>query len=252
MDHSAFPHAQPKAVLFDAYGTLFDVYSVALLAEQLFPGDGQRLSMLWRDKQIEYTRLVTTCNHGAHYQPFWNITEAALRYAIKIVAAHDYSTMAAGQFDSEILQPAIKKLMNQYRHLSAFPENKDVLQTLKNQGIPTGILSNGDVAMLGVAVKSAGFDGLLNHVISVDPVRKFKTHPDAYALGEQATGCKASDVLFVSSNAWDALAATWYGYQTLWVNRAGLPFEELGTTPGQTTQPTRVGTNLRDVFQFFN
>ena len=240
-----------KAVLFDAYGTLFDVYSVALLAEELFPGDGQRLSVLWRDKQIEYTRLVTTCNHGAHYQPFWNITESALRYAIKIVAACAHSKMPAARFDAEILLPAVQKLMNQYQHLSAFPENKSVLQTLQSQGIPTGILSNGDTHMLDAAVKSAGFDGLLQHVISVDPIRKFKTHPDAYALGEKATGCEASEVLFVSSNAWDALAATWYGYQTLWVNRAGLPFEELGTAPGQTTQPTRVGTNLRDVLSFF-
>ena len=76
------PHL-PGAVLFDAYGTLFDVYSVGLLAEQLFPGQGQALGMLWRDKQIEYTRLVTTCNHGAHYQPFWELTRAALLYAIK-------------------------------------------------------------------------------------------------------------------------------------------------------------------------
>ena len=74
---------KPKAVLFDAYGTLFDVYSVGLLAEQLFPGQGQALGVLWRDKQIEYTRLVTTCNDGAHYQPFWQLTRAALVYAIK-------------------------------------------------------------------------------------------------------------------------------------------------------------------------
>ena len=251
MDKTFSPATQPKAVLFDAYGTLFDVYSVALLAEQLFPGDGQRLSVMWRDKQIEYTRLVTTCNHGAHYQPFWNITEAALRYAIKIVAAYAYKSLPPAQFDTEILSPAVQKLMNQYRHLSAFPENKDVLQALQSKGIPTGILSNGDTAMLDVAVKSAGLDGLLQHLISVDPIRKFKTHPDAYALGEKVTGCKAKDVLFVSSNAWDALAATWYGYQTLWINRAGLPFEELGTTPGQVTQPTRVGANLRDVLSFF-
>ena len=76
----------PKAVLFDAYGTLFDVYSVGLLAEQLFPGHGQALSVLWRDKQIEYTRLVTLSNHGAHYLPFWQLTQAALQYAIKLIA----------------------------------------------------------------------------------------------------------------------------------------------------------------------
>jgi 2-haloacid dehalogenase len=228
----------PRAVLFDAYGTLFDVYSVGLLAEQLFPGHGQALGLLWRDKQIEYTRLVTTSNHGAHYQPFWALTRAALVYALKRIVS---PTQTA---DTDFA-PQIERLMNQYRHLSAFPEIKTVLGALKAQGIPTGILSNGDAAMLNLAVKSAGLDGLLDHVISVDPIRKYKTHPDAYALGEQATGLSAKQILFVSSNAWDALAATWYGYQTLWVNRYQLPFEELGT------QATRSGESLRDILAFF-
>ncbi len=236
---------RPKAVLFDAYGTLLDVYSVALLAEQLFPGHGQRLSVLWRDKQIEYSRLLTTSNHGAHYQPFWQVTESALRYALKIIAANAAIAWDKPVFVADYLAQASSQLMNQYRHLSAFPENTEVLQALKDQGIPTGILSNGDPAMLQVAVKSAGLTGLLNHVISVDSVRKYKTHPDAYALGCQATGLQAKQMLFVSSNGWDALAATWFGYQTLWVNRAGLPFEELGT------QPTRTGSSLRDVLGFF-
>ncbi len=223
---------QPQAVLFDAYGTLLDVYSVGLLAEQLFPGQGSALSVLWRDKQIEYTRLVTTSNHGAHYQPFWELTRAGLRYACKrlklsLSAAHE------------------AQLMNQYRHLSAFPENKAVLQALKDRGIVTGILSNGDPDMLGIAVRSAGLEGLLDHVISVDAVRKYKTDPEAYALGEQATGLKASQIAFVSCNSWDALAATWYGFQTLWVNRYDLPFEELGT------QPTRSGSTLNAVLGFF-
>ena len=235
---TACPAAAPRAVLFDAYGTLFDVYSVGLLAEQLFPGHGQALALLWRDRQIDYTRLVTTSNHGAHYQPFWALTRAALVYALKRIVA---PTQAAGAD----FEPQIERLMNQYRHLSAFPEIKSVLGTLKAQGIPTGILSNGDAAMLNLAVKSAGLDGLLDHVISVDPIRKYKTHPEAYALGEQATGLAASQIVFVSSNAWDALAATWYGYQTLWVNRYQLPFEELGT------QATRSGSSLREVLAFF-
>ena len=217
-----------RAVLFDAYGTLFDVYSVGLLAEQLFPGHGQALGVLWRDKQIEYTRLVTTSNDGAHYQPFWELTRAGLRYACKRLGL-DLSTERE------------EKLMNQYRHLSAFPENKDVLQTLKARGIVTGILSNGGPSMLAVAVKSAGLEGLLDHVISVDGIRKYKTHPDAYALGLQATGLEARQIAFVSCNSWDALAATWFGYQTFWVNRYQLPFEELGT------QPVYTGSNLRDV-----
>ncbi len=233
----------PRAVLFDAYGTLFDVYSVAQLAEQLFPGHGAALSVLWRDKQIEYTRLVTTSNHGAHYRPFWELTRAALVYAIKKIAINVYQTGATGTIDS--FSGQIDQLMSQYHHLAAYPENREVLTALKARGVPTGILSNGDPAMLAMAVKSAGLSDVLDHVISVDGVRKYKTHPDAYALGESACELPAASILFVSSNSWDALAATWYGYQTLWVNRQNAPFEELGT------QPTRVGTSLRDVLSFF-
>src|SRR5450830_1895914 len=138
---------KPKAVLFDAYGTLFDVYSVGLLAEQLFPGHGNALGLLWRDKQIEYTRLVTTSNHGEHYKPFWDLTRAGLRYACRRLAL-------------ELTPAHEERLMNQYHHLSAYPENKQVLAALKAKGIATGILSNGDPDMLGVAVRSAGLDGL--------------------------------------------------------------------------------------------
>ena len=222
----------PGAVLFDAYGTLFDVYSVGLLAEQLFPGHGQALGVLWRDKQIDYTRLVTSSRSGPErtsvYQPFWELTSAALRYACKKLGLD----LSAGQE---------QQLMNQYRHLSAFPENREVLQALKQRGIITGILSNGDPDMLGVAVRSAGLDGLLDHVLSVDSLGLYKTHPDAYSLGTQALGLPASQVVFVSSNSWDALGATWFGYQTLWVNRYHLPPEEIGPPP------SLIGSSLRDV-----
>lgn len=236
---------KPRAVLFDAYGTLFDVYSVSLKAEQLFPGQGQALAKLWRDKQIEYSRLVTTSNHGAHYVPFWDLTERALRYAIEFIAISADSARADGPFGIKNKAAAVQALMNQYRHLSAFPENREVLADLKSRGIVTGILSNGDPAMLDVAVKSAGLADVLDHVISVDSIRKYKTHHDAYALGSNATGLQPKQILFVSSNGWDALAATWYGYRTLWVNRAGLPWESF------ETRPTREGTSLRDVLAFF-
>jgi 2-haloacid dehalogenase len=220
----------PKAVLFDAYGTLFDVYSVGLLAEQLFPGHGERLAQLWRDKQIEYTRLVSM---SGRYRPFWELTRAGLRFAgLRLGLA--------------LVPAAEERLMNQYRHLSAFPENREVLVELKRRGVPAGILSNGDPEMLGVAVKSAGFAELLQHVLSVHGVRRYKTDPAAYALGPAAFGLAAKDILFVSSNGWDAIGATWYGYTTLWVNRAGAPIEQLDT------EPTRVGSSLRDVLTFFD
>lgn len=240
---------QPGAVLFDAYGTLFDVYSVGLLAEQWFPGQGQALAKLWRDKQIEYTRLVSSSNHGTHYQPFSQLTQAALRYAINAInlgAIQPNSVREDGQFDapSKALA-AFEQLMHQYRHLTAFTECAAVLQALRSRGVVTGILSNGDPEMLQAAVTSAGLDKLLDHTISVDAIGKYKTHPEAYALGPQTLGLPASRIVFVSSNGWDALAATWYGYQTLWVNRAGMPREEIGPPP------TRTSTKLHDVLSFF-
>jgi 2-haloacid dehalogenase len=220
---------RPKAVLFDAYGTLFDVFSVSHVAEQLFPGRGEKLALLWRDKQIEYTRLLTM---SGRYMPFWDITCAALRYAVQ---RFELPLDAAGE----------QSLLNQYRHLSAFPENRAVLAELKKRGVPAGILSNGDPPMLDVAVRSAGFEDLLAHVLSVDAVKRFKTDPAAYAVGTEALGLAAKDILFVSSNCWDAIGATWFGYTTLWVNRQGAPIDTLGT------HPTRTGASLREVLSFF-
>jgi len=210
---------------------------VALLAEQLFPGQGERLSMLWRDKQIEYTRLVSMSaaagpDGADHYRPFWELTRAGLRYA-------------AARLELALDGAAEERLMNQYRHLSAFPENREVLVELRQRGIPAGILSNGDPDMLAVAVRSAGMTDLLQHVISVHGTRRYKTDPAAYALGPAALGLAAREILFVSSNAWDALGATWFGYTTMWVNRAGAPPEQLGPPP------TRTGRSLRDVLGLF-
>ena len=219
----------PRAVLFDAYGTLFDVYSVGVLAEQLFPGHGERLAQLWRDKQLDYTRLLTL---SGRYKPFWDVTRAGLRYA-------------AARLALALDAPAEERLMNQYRLLAAFPENREVLAELKRRGIVAGILSNGDPDMLAAAIQSAGFGGLLAPVLSVHGVQRFKTDAAAYALGPQALKLPAEQILFVSSNGWDAIGATWFGYTTLWVNRAGLPPEELDTSP------TRTGRSLRDVLDFF-
>jgi 2-haloacid dehalogenase len=218
-----------RAVLFDAYGTLFDVYSVGMLAEQLFPGQGQALALGWRDKQIEYTRLLTM---SGRYQPFWDLTRAGLRHT----AARLGLSLDAG---------AEEQLMNQYRHLSAYPENRAVLQELQRRRVPCGVLSNGDPAMLAVAIKSAGLGELLQHQLSVDAVKRYKTDPAAYALGPQALGLPARDILFVSSNGWDAIGATWFGYTTLWVNRGNLPLDPIGT------EPTRTGRSLRDVLDCF-
>jgi len=213
------PTAWPKAVLFDAYGTLFDVHAVVACAEQLFPGHGDALSQLWRQKQIEYTQLRTLCGpNGEHYRNFWEITGDALRYA-------------AARLRLTLPPSAEKRLMDEYACLSAFPDALPVLRQLRDAGVPLGILSNGTPQMLEIAIKSAGMGGLFQHVLSVDAVRLYKTTAAAYALGPKACGAAAREIVFVSSNGWDVCGATWYGYSTFWVNRAGLPAEELGVAP---------------------
>ncbi|MDE2048910.1 MAG: haloacid dehalogenase type II, partial [Betaproteobacteria bacterium] len=181
----------PRAVLFDAYGTLFDVYSVAALAGTLFPGQGDALAALWRDKQIDYTRLLTL---SGRYLPFWDVTRNALRYACKRLG-----------LSLDAAQEA--QLMQAYRTLQAFPEAKPLLEQLRGRDLRTGILSNGDPPMLDAAVRSAGLDGLIDPLLSVDAVGKFKTAPEAYALGPAALGLPAASILFVSSNCWDACCA---------------------------------------------
>jgi 2-haloacid dehalogenase len=220
---------RPKAVLFDVYGTLLDVYSVALRAEQMFPGEGDRLARLWRERQIEYSRLTSM---SGRYRPFWELTRDALRFS---AAALGLPLDLAGE----------DALMNEYRHLSAFPENRGVLQALAARGIRAGVLSNGDPEMLAISVRSAGLTELIDPILSVHAVRRYKTDPAAYALGPVALGLAAPEILFVSSNCWDAIGATWYGFTTLWINRAGAPLEQLGTAP------TRTGQSLRDVLEFF-
>lgn len=215
-----------KVVVFDAYGTLFDVYSIGELAEQLYPGQGTAISALWRDKQIEYTRLITLSDpNGAtgsrHYQSFWELTRLSLRYTLaRLKLVHSQAQEDA--------------LMGQYARLQAFPENLGVLTQLKAQGIASAILSNGSPDMLASAVASAGMDGLLEQIISVEGIRLFKTAPQSYGLVLQAFPVKANEVLFVSSNAWDALGATWFGFTTLWVNRQNLPYETIGPKPSYT------------------
>ena len=212
-----------KAVVFDAYGTLFDVYSVQLLAENLYPGHGADIAVKWRDKQIEYTRLITKSDPhnpsgSQFFRPFWELTRLSLEYTLDRVKVD----RAAEQ---------VEALMQQYAHLAPFPENLAVLQKIKAMGLVTAILSNGSVDMLNSAVHSAGMESVLDHLISVDPIRLFKTSPESYCLVQHVIPVKKEEVLFVSSNAWDALGATWFGFTTHWVNRQGLPYEALEPRP---------------------
>jgi 2-haloacid dehalogenase len=217
-----------QAIAFDAYGTLFDVYSIAALADKLFPGKGAALAELWRDKQIEYTRLRTMCSM---YKPFWEVTQDALVFSCKKLSLN--------------LDPdAQNRLMGQYAKLQAFPENLNVLQRLKDKNLKLAILSNGNPEMLEAVVKAAGMQDVFNHLLSVDTVRKFKTAPEAYQLGPDMFGIPANRILLVSSNCWDVCGAAWFGYTTFWVNRNAAPLEELGVTPNGT------GRTLNDVLAF--
>ena len=218
-------HPSIRVVVFDAYGTLFDVYSIGALAEKFYPGQGAALSVLWRDKQIEYTRLISLSDPNPegsrHYQSFWDITRASLRYALaRLGLVHTHADEDA--------------LMAQYAQLSPFPENLGVLQALRQRSVATAILSNGSPEMLQSAVHSAGMSKWLDAVLSVDSVRQFKTTPTGYQIVTDHFGFAPAEVLFVSSNAWDALGATWFGFTTLWVNRQGLPPETIGPAPHHT------------------
>ena len=217
-----------QAILFDAYGTLFDVYSIGALAERLFPGKGPAIAELWRDKQIEYTRLRTLSNT---YKPFWEITQDALVFCCR-------------KLGLDLTLDAQTQLMGQYAKLQAFPENLAVLKALKADGLKLAILSNGNPEMLDAAVTAAGMQGLFTQVLSAHSVQKFKTAPEAYQLGPDMLGVAAKDSLFVSSNCWDICGASWFGYRTFWVNRANAPLEELGVTPNGE------GRSLEDLHKF--
>lgn len=212
-----------KVTVFDAYGTLFDVYSINALAETLFPTQGAAIAALWRDKQIEYTRLISLSDpRGAggsrYYESFWTLTRLSLRYTLERLKLD-------GKTSDE------ESLMAQYAKLQAFPENLAVLHQLKEKGMAMAILSNGSPDMLNSAVNSAGMASLFDAVISIDSIRQFKTMPESYALVLERFKCSPVEVLFVSSNAWDVLGATWAGFTTVWINRLGLPFETLGPRP---------------------
>ncbi|GGK37520.1 haloacid dehalogenase type II [Salinarimonas ramus] len=201
------PNAR-SVVVFDAFGTLFDVHSaVARNAASIGPAS-VHLSEIWRAKQLEYTWTLSLMGR---YEPFWRLTERALDQALA---------------RSPEVDPVVRDtLLTSYRALDAYPEVPGTLARLKARGARTAILSNGDEAMLADAVASAGIGGAFDAVLSVDRVRVFKTDPRTYALVEQEFGCGREDVLFVSSNRWDVAGAVAFGFEAAWVNRAGVPDE---------------------------
>ena len=206
--------------IFDAYGTLFDVAAAArqAAAEPEFPqlqDTWMALANNWRLKQLQYTWLRAVA--GAHTD-FWEVTQNGLDWALE----------ASGLQGDAALR---KRLLDLYWELQAYPEVPAMLQALKAGGMNTAILSNGSPDMLNGAVQSAGIGDVLDDVLSVEDVGVFKPHASVYDLVGKRFGCSKDQVLFVSSNGWDAGCATGYGFTTAWVNRAGEPVDRLPWTP---------------------
>lgn len=205
-----------KAMVFDAYGTLFDVHSVIALCNELFPEQGPALSHLWRAKQLEYTWLLSLM---ARYEDFWRVTEKALRFACQALKLpYDEAQQA--------------QLLEAYLRLEPYPEVHQALTALARY--PLAILSNGSPAMLEPLVSNAGLQGTFAHVISVDELKIYKPSPQVYQLAVDKLGLEAPAIGFVSSNSFDIIGATAFGFRTFWVNRAANPLDELGVLPTMT------------------
>lgn len=209
--------------IFDAYGTLFDITAAAREAAQE-PGREalaacwQKLATDWRAKQLQYTWHRALVRE---YIPFWQVTQDGLDWALQ---ANDL----AG--DAELRD----RLLQLYWELAAYGEVPKMLATLKSAGLNTAILSNGSPEMLNGAVKSAGLSPVLDDVLSVESIGIFKPAPEVYDMVPARFDCARDEVLFVSSNCWDALAAVGYGFKVAWVNRAGEPLDRLGHMPHKT------------------
>jgi 2-haloacid dehalogenase len=204
--------AAPQALVFDAYGTLFDVHSIVDAARAITP-DPDALSRLWRQKQLEYTWLRSLMER---YEDFWVVTGQALRYALR-------------RLGITATEAQVETLMQAYLTLSPFPEVPPALRALGAR--PLAILSNGSPHMLDGAVRSSGLDGVFTGVLSVDAVRVYKPSPRVYELATRALGLPPGEILFVSSNAWDVAGAATCGFRTCWCNRVNAPAEELEVTP---------------------
>ena len=204
-----------RALLFDVYGTLLDVHGLTPALERIAPGRGAELSALWRQKQIDYTRLRTMSDR---YAPFDEVTADGLDAAVEALGVR----LNAAQRDN---------LLAAYRTLPAHPDAQPALAALLEFGMRLGVLSNGTPAMLAAALDAAGLSDRLPLVLSVDTVRIYKTAAAAYQLGPDALGLPVGEIGFVSSNACDAVGATWFGYRAFCVNRGGQPMEHLGVRP---------------------
>ena len=207
-----------QAIVFDLYGTLYDVHSVARLCDDLYPARGDALSRLWRQKQLEYTWLRSLMGL---YVNFETVTEDALRHS----CAHLGLPLDA---------VTEQRLSDAYLRLTPFPDTPLALRRLKAAGLPLGIHSNCSQYSIEQVVSNSGLNRAFDHMISVEEVKVFKPDNRVYALAEQQMGYAREEILFVSSNAWDASGAAHFGFPVCWINRQGGVFDELGIRPRQT------------------
>ena len=216
-----------KAVVFDAYGTLYDVQSVADVTEDAFPGYGGMITQVWRIKQLEYSWLRSLMGR---YQDFAAVTRDSLIYTLRCLGL-DYD------------QATFDRIIDKYLHLAPYPDALAALGALKGRKL--AIFSNGSPAMLDTLVKNTGLDGLLDAVLSVDAKRIFKPSPQAYALVEEALGVAPQEVLFVSSNPWDAAGAKAFGFNVAWIERVTPEAMALSCVESETVTPLTMFKALR-------
>lgn len=202
-----------KGVAFDAYGTLFDVYSVFQKCEEVYPGKGDAISRLWRQKQLEYSWLRTLMGR---YETFWHITGDALRFTLDTLAL---------PYDDE----RIDDIMDAYFHLETYPDVIGALDMLRPR--PSVILTNGNVAMLDQLVANSVLNERLDGILSADTVQLFKPRPEVYQLGVDHLSFEPHEILFVSSNWWDAAGAKSFGFTVGWINRLKQPVDHLDVQP---------------------
>ena len=226
---TAHPLLNVKACVFDAYGTLFDFASAARGCQDVLGANIERLTVLWRDKQLQYTWLRAT--QGKHAD-FWQVTGDALDFTLETLGIEN------GKLRD--------RLMQLYLTLDTFPEVPNVLNRLKKSGMKLAILSNGSPKMLDALVKGAKLEGMFDAVLSVEDAGVYKPHPRVYQLAVDRLAVPVSAISFQSSNAWDAYAASAFGMQVVWCNRYGQRKERLPGNPDREIKsldelPTLVG-----------
>lgn len=207
--------AETKAIVFDLYGTLYDVHSVAQQCNVSYPGQGTKISEMWRQKQLEYTWLRSLMGQYISFEQ----------------ATHDALVYTCNHLELYLDETTCEVLCDAYLKLSPYPEVPDTLQRLKAMDLPLAILSNGSAFSIDSVVKNSGLQDYFSCLLSVERIGVFKPDPRVYTLACEVLSLPPSQILFVSSNAWDASGARHFGFDVCWINRGNNTFDELGVLP---------------------